>query len=221
MVVLILWVFLEYKTPGRFRPLWEFTSTAESKPFPELLVPTTSGREDVYKLRPGTRSDYRVGGLTSGKSLPTRPTQITVLEGSEKSIFKPERDDKGNFKQRTVTRMGRETKEPLRYLDEKGRVMYEDSLGELATTFKTGWFIGNLFVNLLFLAVWFVAFWLLLQFQWPHALGQAIVMWLVAMMFVLPFLLTRAEQTARQRAAAATSAITVPLEVLGLPGTPT
>jgi hypothetical protein len=44
MVVLLLWIFLDYRDPpGRFRPLFESSSREESKPFPELRVPTSRG----------------------------------------------------------------------------------------------------------------------------------------------------------------------------------
>jgi hypothetical protein len=204
-IVVGLWVFFDYQNPGRYRPLWEFSSREESKPFPELTVPSTTGKEEVYKLRPGSRNDYRTGGLSSGKALPTRPSQITVMEGSEKSVFKPELDEKGNFKQQTAKSFGVERKEPLRYLDEKGRVMYEDALGQLVSRTRYGWLFGNLFLNFALLAAFFLALWLLMQFQWPHALGQAIVLWVVMLLFVLPPLLTRAEEVARSRATPVTT----------------
>src|SRR5262245_33340124 len=84
MVVVVLWVVLDYASPGRFQSFWESSSTEDAKPFPELRVPAAGGREEVYKLRGGSRGDYRVGGVSSGKSLPTRPAEIIVLEGSEK-----------------------------------------------------------------------------------------------------------------------------------------
>ncbi len=202
MAVVALWMMLDFAAPGRYRPFWEFSSTEESKFFPEIRVPNPgSGREDVYKLRPGTRGEYRLGGLASGRQLPTRPPEIIILDGAEKSIFKPERDEKGNFKQRTTTAFGRETKQPLRYVDERGRVMLEDSLGQLAT-FRGGWFFGNLFLNALLLIALFAALWLLLRFQWPHALGQAVVLWLLLLLFALPPLLTQVEEVAQERAAA-------------------
>lgn len=201
MVVVVLWVMLAYGSPGRYRPLWDFTSSEDAKPIPELRVPTVGGKEEVYKLRPGTRGEYRLGGLTSGKPMPARPREIIVIEGGERAVFKPERDEKGNFKQRTTTAYGRESKEPLRYLDEKGRVMLEDSFGQL-TSFKPGVFFGNLFLNAILFGVLFVSVWLILRFQWPHALGQAVVLWLMLLLFVFPPLLTRAETVSAERAAA-------------------
>ncbi len=199
----LLFVLLDYGNPGRYRPLWEFSASEESKPFAELQVPSSTGKLEVYKLRPGTRGDYRLNGLPTGRPLPTRPSEIIVVEGSEKSVFKPERDAEGHFKQRAVTRFGHETQEPLRYVDERGRVMLEDAPGQLAGRFRAGWFFGNLFVNFVLLGACFAALWPLLGFQWPHALGQAVVVWVVLLLFVLPPLLTQAEEVARARAAPA------------------
>jgi len=60
-------------------------------------VPGESGKEEVYKLRPGTRHEYREGGLPSGKKLPTTPPQVIVVEGESRSVFEPEMDAKGNY----------------------------------------------------------------------------------------------------------------------------
>ena len=88
--------------------------------------------------------------------------------------------------------------EALRYIDGKGRVMLESSLGEIAV-FHSGWVIVTLLLSLFFLGVWFVSLWLLLRFQWPHALGQAVVFWGVMILFVMPPVLTRAETVAKER----------------------
>lgn len=200
-LVIVLWVLLAYRSPDRFRPLWEFSSSEDTKFFPELRVPVPGGREDVYKLRPGTRGDYRLDGLTSGRPLPTRPPEIVVMEEGQRAVFRPEKDEKGNFKQRTTTGFGRESREPLRYRDESGRMMQEDSLGQL-TRFKGGVFFGNILLNLLLFAAMFLPLWLLVEFQWPHALGHAVVLWLILLLFVFPPLLSRAEAIGRERATA-------------------
>jgi hypothetical protein len=209
-VAVAFWVLVDYHSvggaegQGRYRPLFEFSATETRKPFPELWIPKRGpGQEgdEVYKLRPGGgRIEYLQGGLPSGRPLPERPPRITVLEGEEKSVFEPERDAEGNFYQRQPPwwSLNRQP-EPLRYMDQKGRVMTEDRLGVLSS-FRTGAFIGNLLLNFLLLAVGFVVGWLLLRFQWPHALLQAFVLWLVLQLFVLPPILSRAEAVARERA---------------------
>jgi hypothetical protein len=194
MLLVVIWVVLTYRAPGRFRPLWESSSTEQVKQYDELRVMVTKGKDDVYRRRPGT-SEYRLNGLPSGKPLPSTPPAIVVIEEGQRYTFEPERDEKGNFKRRK----GGGGDEPLRYTDEKGRVMVEGSLGQLES-FRGGVFFGNVLLNLAFVASAFVGLWLVLRFQWLHALGQAIVLCLLLMLFVMPQLLTRAEALTRSRA---------------------
>jgi hypothetical protein len=202
---LLVWVVCDYRSitepasQGRYRTLYEFSSSEDSKPFTELHVPHAKG-EDVYKLRPGTgRPEYRLNGLPKGRLLPNRPDKIVVIENGEKHTFEPERDAQGNFKQRQPSSWGisRQT-EPLRYLDNDGRVMTEDNLGQV-TTFRGGVLVGNLLLNFFLLAACFAALWPIVRFQWSHALLQAVVLWVVLELFVVPGILTRAEQVARER----------------------
>ena len=58
--------------------------------------------------------------------------------------------------------------------------------------FRFGRFFVNMLLNFLHLAIWFVCLWLLLRFQWAHALGLALAIWLVMTLFVVPQLLTQA-----------------------------
>ena len=78
--------------------------------------------------------------------------------------------------------------------------MREGEFGRLET-FRAGTFIGNLFINLIFLAACFLSLWLLARFQWLHALGHAVALALLMMLFVLPPVLTKAENVAQERAA--------------------
>jgi hypothetical protein len=207
LLVLLVWVLLDYRNPGNFRPLFEGSSTETSKPFAELRVPKTPGPgEDVYKLMRGTH-EYRLNGQPSGKPLPSRPSRIIVVEGGEKFTFEPERDSKGNFKtrQRASSWFGSSQSDPLRYIDGTGRVMEETTLGQIVT-FRSGRFFVNVVLNIVFFAVWFVALWVVVRFQWSHALLQAAVFWIVMMLFVLPPLLTRVEAVAKERAEARTVA---------------
>ena len=56
---------------------------------------------------------------------------------------------------------------------------------------------ANIFLNLLHLIVWFAALWLILRFQWGHAFGLALALWLVVTFAIMPMLFKRAEDTAR------------------------
>ncbi len=203
-LVLIVWIFLDYRPPsGRFRPFFESSATDDSKPFPELRVPTEKG-EDVYRLIPGRGTEYRLKGQPTGKVLTKNPKRIIVIEDGERYVFEPERDAKGNLNRRSSPSsswLGSEASEELRYIDAKGRVMVESSLGRLST-FRSGRFVGNLLLNFVFLAAWFAVLWLVLRFQWAHALGQAVVFWGVMLLFIMPPVLTRVETVAKERAQA-------------------
>jgi hypothetical protein len=208
LAVVVLWAVFDYHAPGRYRPFWEASSTEESPPISELRVPNVStGGVDVYKPVPGRR-EYRIGGLPTGNPLPNRPTPYVIaVEGEDRkeAKFAPERDEAGKYVQRErKSWFGGATKEPVRYLDEGGRVMYEGALGYLSET-RGSWFFGNLLLHVLLFAACFVGLWALVRFQWPHALGQAVVLWLM-LLFALAPLLTRVERVAQERAAEARQA---------------
>jgi hypothetical protein len=195
---LVLWAVLDYRSPGTYRPLHEFSSTETSKPFPELRVPRPGGGEDTYRLvGGGGRPEYRIGGTRTGRQLPSGPPKVIATRDDEKLVFEPDRDANGNL------RAGRDGVVEYRARDEQGRewVMRGDSLG-VTTRFRAGWFFGNLLVNFLFLAAWFVALWLLLAFQWHHALGLALAFWAALLLLLVPPVLDRAEKLAGPRATA-------------------
>jgi hypothetical protein len=187
-VFLIFWVFLDYRAPGRYRGLNEF-SWVEEEVYPELRIPTRDRKEEVYKRSRNAqgRYEYRRGD----RVLPTRPDRVVAVQGDEKYTFEPDRDAKGHFKT--------DSNQALLYRDDRGRVMNENNLGRVQI-WHTSWLIMNLLLNFLHLVVWFVVLWLLLRFQWSHALGLAVVFWAVTTLFVLPPVLTRAETVAHERA---------------------
>jgi hypothetical protein len=205
LAVVALWAVFDYHAPGRYRPFWDVSSTEDSPPIAELRVPNVNapGGFDVYKPVPGTR-EYHIGGRRAGNPLPDRPMPyVLAVEGEgedrKETKFSPERDEAGKLVQRErKSWFGGATKEPVRYVDEGGRVMYEKDLGRLSET-RGGWFFGNLLLHVLLFAACFVGLWALVRFQWPHALGQAVVLWLM-LLFVLALLLTRVERVARERA---------------------
>src|SRR5439155_8961007 len=91
--------------------------------------------------------------------------------------------------------VGPGAEQPLRYRDSRGRVMTEDAIGRLSTT-RWGLLWGNLFLNLIHFLLWFVCLWLLLRFQWSHALGLAVILWLIMTIFGVPALLAKVETAA-------------------------
>jgi hypothetical protein len=110
-----------------------------------------------------------------------------VKEDGEEVRFEPEKDSKGHFKQ--------EPGSSLRYVDARGRVMTEGALGQLSQS-RGGLAVGYFLLNLLLFLALFGSLWLLLQFQWPHALGLGVVCWLVLALLIIPALTTRAEEAA-------------------------
>src|SRR5262249_10789620 len=83
-----------------------------------------------------------------------------------------------------------------RFVGPSGWAMGENNLGQ-PSIFRSGRLVANLLLNFLHLAVWFLALWLLLRFQWGHALGLAIVIWLIMTLTVLPTLMSHTSEIAR------------------------
>src|SRR5262249_58968055 len=115
----------------------------------------------------------------------------------------------GKFAERETHGM----KHSLRYIEENGdRYIEETRLGKIIS-YRKGKLIGNIFINLIHLALWFLVIWLLLRFQWAHALGFAVIFWLVATLSLVPFLLDKSrrlsERTAPSRKASAALALPV------------
>ncbi len=200
MVPLLLWVAIDYRSPGNYRTLFDFSATENQKPYAEMRVPNAAGVEQVYKRVQGdVRAEYRLDGKPKSPQIPPQPSKIIVVQGEERLVFERQPEEKR-------ARFSLNKTEPrIHYVarDATGRKleMDEGNLGQVST-FLRGRFIGNLLLNFLFLAVWFVGLWLLLRFGWPVALLQAIVYWVAMTLFVLPPVLTRAEEVAKQRAEA-------------------
>lgn len=187
---LALWGYLDYRAPGHY-PGQLFFYGGELKDFKELRV-LYQGKETLYKLRKNAQGqpDYRDD---QNRPLPRHPDAVVIDDGGEKVRFEAERDQDKKFK----LNQGQ-----LRYLDNRGREMSESNLGRL-TISRPGRLAVNLLLNLLHLAVWFLCLWLLLRFQWTHALGLAVLFWLVLTFTVLPMILERVELLAAHRASTA------------------
>ena len=98
--------------------------------------------------------------------------------------------------------------QPARFAEAggQGRYMIEDQLGRVFG-FRWGLLLGNLSLNLGYLLVWFLCLWLLLRFQWSHALGLAVVFWMVMTLLILPMLRTQMIKLAQQRATPTATAV--------------
>jgi hypothetical protein len=195
LLFLLLWVVLDYRTIdrnetiGRYRELQQFSFIKDEDPPKELII-VRNNKEEKFQLHrsPEGRREYRNGAVR----LPSRPDAVIIVEGDQRYVFQPDRDAKGKFKPGPD--------DMLHYHDERGREMVEGFLGFVSTR-QYGWLLGNLLLNFLHLVVWFLGLWLLLRYQWPHALGLAVVFWAVTTLFVLPMVLGFAERVAHERVA--------------------
>jgi hypothetical protein len=194
LLALTVWVWSDYRTPpGRYQVFWYATeSTDKPDPYKEIRTVNADGIEEVYfysKTADG-KAQYRT---QAGKTLTARPQQITVQEGDEKVVYEPDRDAKGNFKPSGDGL--------VHYRDNRGRDLVEGAFHARSIP-GSGRSFGVFVLHFLLLIAWFLSLWLLLRFQWAHALGQAVVLWAVMLMFVMPPLLSRTEEVARERAVA-------------------
>ncbi len=196
LVPVLLWVVFDYRWPGKYGALYDFSASDNQPPYPELRVP--QGKRDlVYKLVPGTAHQYRLDGKANGPELPARPEKVLAKDNDEELVYERQKQTK---KARWSLN---QAEAPARYVarDSKGRSkeMVEGSLGQV-TSFRLGRLIAYVLVNLLLLAAWLAAMWLILRFGWSMALLQAVVFWLATILLVMPPLLKRAEAVAAARA---------------------
>jgi len=184
---LAIWCIIDYNSPG-YIALFEFSASEKHEYFSELWAVrgTSTTRYTLNKIVQAghAQGEYRD---SSGKPIPTHVDRIIVKENGEEVAFEPERDSNGNFKIQTG--------KPLIYRDASGREMKENNLGQI-TSFRSGVFLACWALNLFHLALWFVCLWLLLRFQWSHALGLALIFWLVMTIFGVPALLSKVEAAA-------------------------
>ena len=183
-----LWCLLNYRDPGKY-PGFMFES-GEDRRFDKLWA-VRDGKETLYIMRKTPRGAPDYLEKESGRPWQEHPDAIVVEESpGEKVRFEAERNKDGKFKIAT----GRS----LRYVDDRGRAMTESPLGVLDIP-RRGRFLLNLLLNLLHLVVWFLVLWLLLRFQWSHALGLAVVFWLLMTFTLLHMVLSKAQELGQQR----------------------
>ena len=161
-------------------------------------MPNPEGKPVLYE-RNGPES-YNLKGVGDRPWRPQEAGQaqvtkkIELLDDQQRTLFSLDADlDKnGNFKTRPPRYVDAKTKQSMS-LDEVNR-------GQISV-FSWWLFLANLFLNFFFLALWFVCLWLVLRFQWLHALGLAIVLWLIALLGVMPMLLDRTQGAAKGKTA--------------------
>jgi hypothetical protein len=77
--------------------------------------------------------------------------------------------------------------------------VYESGPTGVPERFQTSRFLANFFFNGMHAVLWFLCLWLLVRFQWPHALGIGLGMWLLFTLALLPMMLGYAAQIAQSR----------------------
>jgi hypothetical protein len=180
------WCLLEVNNPGQYAAIHEFTPT-DDRQFQELKAIIRKDNKDQtvdYRLRSNERgqSEYRET-KPPYRPLPSHPEAIIVNENGAPVRFDPERDASGHFRIAEG--------QALRYTDAQGRIMSEDMVGRISIFHWTR-FLSNMALNGIHLVLWFGALWLLLRFQWTHALGLAVPLWLGMTLLILPMLLQTA-----------------------------
>jgi hypothetical protein len=201
---LVLWVFLDYRSPGEYGPLQSF-DVSKDYYFKEFRVITQDGKEETYK--PAGKNargqvEYKLNGQPNEHKPQGRPLKVIVKENGEDVIFEPEMEP-GKGKDGSAGREHFKVEKggSLRYYDKKsGRYMQEGYFNE-ASKFAWGKLTVNLLLNLLHFVVWVAVLWYVLEFRFWHAFGLGIIAWGAATLLLLPPILSRTEEIARQRAA--------------------
>jgi len=97
------------------------------------------------------------------------------------------------------------------FVNDKGWRMrvYESGPTGRPEGFRAGHVLANLFFNVMHGTLWFACLWLLIRFQWSHALGLAICLWLLFTLAILPMMLDYAARVAQSRPPATASCLVV------------
>jgi hypothetical protein len=206
----LLWMLAEYAYPNSTDTIFRF-STEHADDYDHFISvrKNEEGKEeeirfDRHSLGSG-RFEFRDDQGNSWSRSSSGMMVALILEekdpaGGDKPVrhrFDAELTKDGKF---APSHAGGVTQK-LRYHEQDGkRFIIEDELGKVFD-YQSGLFYLNLLVNGLHLLVWFLVLWLLLQFQWSHALGFAVICWFAITLGILPEMLGRARD-ARKRAEA-------------------
>jgi hypothetical protein len=195
------WCYLAYRSPGTHSTLFDFTAT-EDEFSAKQFWSVKHGQRSLFVAKPtsGRRYEYRDKATNKRWSRSdadglVETVIITDKDGRE-IAFEAELTPDHKFKAGPG--------EPARYIEVGGRhrVMMDTDIGRISTV-RWGRIYGNVLLNILHVIVWFAALWLLLRFQWGHALGLALVLWLIVTLAIMPMLFKRAEDAARSSGSAA------------------
>ncbi len=149
--------------PINFTQMFAFSTGELTPPVESFIVPGERGRELTYKrVVEGRGHQYREN--ETGPTLPEAdrlPPSIKVVTSKNESV--------------ALVRRGEGNR--IHYVADDGRIV--DLANGTLSSSSGGQSFAKILAGLLTLATWFVSLWLLLLFQWPHALGLAIPLFLV------------------------------------------
>lgn len=173
-----------YDTIFRFSPQVDM----QKEPFREIWVHRKGSKEPVAYKRfgePGpagrTRYIYKETNVGGRKYTATGVEAIEVPVDKGKLRFNVGPPSAGSNYREFVAVSGGWT-----------MTEYEEGPDGTPRAFRWGRFLATILLNVAHLALWFVCFWLLLRYQLGHALGFAVVSWLVITLAILPMVLTEA-----------------------------
>jgi hypothetical protein len=195
-IFLALWCFLDYRSPGRYNAIWFEPSASDNEVFDKFWS-VKGNQEILYQARKDA------SGLIEYRDAAGRPWSRSDADGIVEAILVEEKDgQKTRFNAELTEDKKFKTApgEPVRYIEAGGsRVMTATYIGQLPVS-HWGTTVATFLLSLVHLGLWFACLWLLLQFQWGHALGLAIVFWLIVTLTLLPLIFTKTEEAARQSA---------------------
>lgn len=207
-----LWCYIEWHSydPSDGEPAFDafmYAAASRTTYFPEFAAANLEPSGKEGKLVRYRTSDRKAVVSPYHKWTPT--DMVVVVEDGKEVRFLAERDAKGYYvreRKKPPAGLGwlisAGAEEPLRYKDDHGRVMTEDSIGRL-TSSRWGSFWADVLLNFAQFVVWFACAWLLLRFQWPHALGIAVVFWSVMTFAFMHMLITKVDVERTQQTATA------------------
>jgi hypothetical protein len=197
-LLLAAWGYMDSTPPGQYSSFFTF-SPGDLKEYSHLrAVVLKDGKETSlsYRLRKSAQGGGEYREINSPyRPLPRRPEAIFVEEDGQEIRFEPQRQADRKLKV--------DFGQALRYVDNRGRVMSEDSFGRV-TTFRWGTFLAYATLNVTHFLLWFGCFWLILRFQWSHALGLTAVAWMVMTFVLVPLYLHKVEEAAARTSLAMT-----------------
>jgi hypothetical protein len=201
---LALWCYLDYRHPGRYNATWFEPSASDDEVFDKFWS-VKGNRQILYQAHKSAR------GLIEYRDANGRPWSRSDAEGLVEAIIVENKDGQ---RLRFDAELTADKKfkagpgEPIRYVEVEPpyRVMTETAIGKLPVS-HTSETLAKIVLSLFHLGLWFACLWVLLQFQWSHALGLAVVVWLALTLTLLPIIFTKTETAAQQRAVPTSTAI--------------